>query len=576
MPSTAPAYDAFPSETASISKSLSQQDSQIHRKREDPSKASPNGKFLLSAYISHLWANWKWESAASVLVLATPIIIFATLRPHSGQPLPQWPFKVSINSLLSVYGLVFKAVTGFVLTSCIGQLQWTWFSKTRPLIDMLHYDSATRSADGALGLIWRRRSRQPLTSLGCLILVFVVAVDPFVQQLVRPVDCSVEQSGANSVATLPRANVFVAPYYNYSTNFTYPSAGFSEREQAEREMENLLHEGMYSSTGHPPWRCSTGNCTFPETYGSIGICYSCQDTSTDVTFNAICSDTDSSYASQHPTSVADCPKDSTFTFMTDYTDDKGIVLGTSMDFLGDDVAIVVADADTAMWSESSSSGDPSNTLHFRFLMGATAGTGGRTDWTTSGIDNSTCDSNKSARSWACQGYGAATCSLQPCVQIYNATITAGSLEERLIESSSDTPWGVIYDKDGFPTYLALIDTRCSAKFQAPTISNTTMESRWLPYNFNLSISYEPSIAAKEVHLPDNATMLLENGCLYLVKASDLLSSAEKYLRGTVQATRFVGGDRFENGEVTFEITDMAGFEGPGLIQGHLQLGPHRI
>lgn len=142
------------------------------------------------------------------------MIIFATLYPHGGHPLPQWPFKVSINSLLSVYALVLKASIGFVLTSCIGQLQWTWFSQTRPLTDMLHFDNATRGADGALGLIWRQRFRQPHTALGCTIIILAVTVDPFVQQLVRPVDCSVAVTGDVAAATLPRTNVYGGPDYN--------------------------------------------------------------------------------------------------------------------------------------------------------------------------------------------------------------------------------------------------------------------------------------------------------------------------------------------------------------------------
>ncbi|POS73077.1 hypothetical protein DHEL01_v208520 [Diaporthe helianthi] len=171
--------------------------------------------------------------------------MFATLYPHHGQPLPQWPFKVSTNSLLSVYALVLKAVIAFILASCIGQLQWTWFAETRPLTDMLHFDSATRGADGALGLIWRQRFRQPLTSLGCMILVLSLAVDPFTQQLVRPVDCSVEQREAGAIATLSRVNVLVSQIrvQNLST--------------ITKEVDDVMREAMYSTGEDPRWQCST-------------------------------------------------------------------------------------------------------------------------------------------------------------------------------------------------------------------------------------------------------------------------------------------------------------------------------
>lgn len=571
MPSTTRDYEALPSETTSISQSLSQRDSQLHREKADHPKASPNTKLLRSAYVSHLWVSWKWESAACVLVLATPIIIFATLHPHNGQPLPQWPFKISINSLLSVYALVLKAVIGFVITSCIGQLQWTWFSETRPLADMLHFDSATRGADGALGLIWRQRFRQPSTSLGCLILVLAVAIDPFVQQLVRPVDCSVEQSGGEAIATLPRANVFAWPYYSYLANTT-ESPDPETYENHLKQVEDLLHETMYSRGKSLTWQCSTGNCTFPETYGSIGICYTCQDTSTDVTFNTTCLHTDSSYASHHPTSSVDCPGNWTDTLTSNYTDDKhGIVLGTNMkfpDFF--DHPTIIAHANTTLPSFLD---DPGRSLYFGFLMGATADSGGRADWTTDFTDDSTCDSEESVRNWGCRGYGAATCSLQPCVQIYNATITAGNLEEHLTESSSDTPWGTVHDQHGAGiSYLALLDTHCSAKIQMPTKSDATMESRWLPYNLTIS---------DESPLPEDAVSLLENGCLYISESDSVLDYASQYLRGTVEATA-VGSYSFDmdvgpSVVEKIQVASMSDLKGPELILsiynwGHTDFG----
>lgn len=157
--------------------------------------------------IPRCYTNWKWEFVASLVNLAVPIIIFATLYPFSGKPVPQWPFKISINSLLSIYTLVLKTAIGFILTSCIGQLQWTWFSKARPLTDMLYFDNATRGPAGAVGLVWRQ-FRRPLIVLGCVITVLAAVVDPFVQQLIRPVDCNTEVSDGPAAATLPRTNVF--------------------------------------------------------------------------------------------------------------------------------------------------------------------------------------------------------------------------------------------------------------------------------------------------------------------------------------------------------------------------------
>ncbi|KAI1446928.1 hypothetical protein F5Y02DRAFT_380603 [Annulohypoxylon stygium] len=51
------------------------------------------------------------------------LVTFATLHPHDGRPLPQWPFRISVNTLLSIYSMIIKANVSFIAVSCIGQLQ---------------------------------------------------------------------------------------------------------------------------------------------------------------------------------------------------------------------------------------------------------------------------------------------------------------------------------------------------------------------------------------------------------------------------------------------------------------------
>lgn len=560
MPSTLQAYDALSSSASSTTPTLHQPESQLSCEAVEPSPESPTSHLPSRTCNLRYWKNWEWEFAACLLVLATPIILFATLYPHHGQPLPQWPFKLSINSLISVYTLVLKAAIGVILTSCIGQLQWMWFSETRPLTDMLLFDNATRGADGALGLIWRQRFREPLTALGCVIMVLAVAVDPFVQQLVRPVDCSVEVSDRNAIATLPRANVFERLGYNLDANITDPTRGKFDLGLVDKDIDGALYDAIFSPGQGPPRQCSTGNCTFTDTYGTIGICSSCQDSSADVTITATCSDPDSSYASHHPTSGADCPKNSSFTLDSNFTASEYINLGTRMEIFSVELS------NTPLVAAGDSETTPEGflglrNLLFRFLIGATAGTGGRIDWTTSG--SSRCDSDKPKGSWSCQGYGAATCSLQPCIQIYNASISAGILEENLVESSSDTAWGMIYDNHGMPLYLALIDTRCAAQVQTPSDWSSSMGSRWLPYNFNLSVTldsvYDMDAA---IHLPDDAQTLLESGCLYLMSADIVLLATGVRLEGTIEASALsVSGSWAGDTEV-----DMSDFEGPEMLR----------
>ena len=51
---------------------------------------------------------WWTEIIACVLVLLAIIAIVLTLAIHQNQPLPNWPFGISVNSLVSVFAVILK------------------------------------------------------------------------------------------------------------------------------------------------------------------------------------------------------------------------------------------------------------------------------------------------------------------------------------------------------------------------------------------------------------------------------------------------------------------------------------
>jgi Protein of unknown function (DUF3176) len=59
---------------------------------------------------------WKLEMIFYVLAIIALMAIVATLLPFQGRPLPKWPYHLSINALLSIYIVVFKASILLVLT----------------------------------------------------------------------------------------------------------------------------------------------------------------------------------------------------------------------------------------------------------------------------------------------------------------------------------------------------------------------------------------------------------------------------------------------------------------------------
>lgn len=121
-------------------------------------------------------AVWWLEMLCCLLLIGALLAIVGTLWPFHGKPLPSWPYGLSINTLISVYIVIVKTGMAYVLAQGepgnrsklpailtvpgIGQLKWSWFQRTRPLIDVARYDNASRGGLlGSIDLLWGLRGR---------------------------------------------------------------------------------------------------------------------------------------------------------------------------------------------------------------------------------------------------------------------------------------------------------------------------------------------------------------------------------------------------------------------------------
>ena len=197
---------------------------------------------------NNICKNWWMEIGACVLSLVTLVAVIGTLQPHQGKPLPQWPYHISVNALISIYVLVLKAAILLVTAEGLGQLKWRRLQRDRPLDEFVKYDQATRGPLGALRLLWQLRLRHPLSSTGTLIALVVLAIDPFAQQIIHYSDCSVPMAGFQ--ATIPRTNVYL-PRLAQEGNTT---------EGGSPGLRAAINAGMTSANGVVSPVCLTGNC----------------------------------------------------------------------------------------------------------------------------------------------------------------------------------------------------------------------------------------------------------------------------------------------------------------------------
>lgn len=132
--------------------------------------------------------------------------LVATIAFHQQRPLPQWPYSLTINSVISLFILLHKTCSVVILSQGLSQLKWSWFMVSRPLRDIAIYDEASRGSWGAARLPWLLKHRQIVASLAGCIMIVALALDPLALQLVRYYSC--QRPAAPLRGAFPRTQIF--------------------------------------------------------------------------------------------------------------------------------------------------------------------------------------------------------------------------------------------------------------------------------------------------------------------------------------------------------------------------------
>ncbi|KAI1737044.1 hypothetical protein F4680DRAFT_430115 [Xylaria scruposa] len=247
--------------------------------------------------------GWVAESfGCSLAVIALSAMIIA-LRLHDNRPLTTWPFSISINSFIAVFGVILKAGLTVPLSEGISQLKWKWFEKQRrKLIDLNEFDAASRGPWGSFLFLLSTCPSLPLlypwnlvkfpfdwnadhnpgyfAKFAALLTVLAVAVDPFTQQVVVYTDCP--HISADEYSLVARTN-----HYTTTGSVAIKKARGRSLHYLEDKFYNLdssmavaINTGMVNPPQDIPsliaTDCKSGNCTFG-TLASVGLCRSCED-----------------------------------------------------------------------------------------------------------------------------------------------------------------------------------------------------------------------------------------------------------------------------------------------------------
>ena len=356
----------------------------------------------------------------------------------------------------------------------IGQLKWLWFQENRSLQDIVKYDSATRGPLGSLFLLRTLGFQHPLSSLGGLITILMLAVDPFSQQVIRYHDCNPVLHSHQ--ATIARTNLYIGD----SSNLDGEDIGISIG------LRSAISAGTFSPGTLVTPSCLTGNCSFPEPYSTVAFCGGCTDVTDSIKIEW--SSAEELYQ-EEDTVVLYLP--------------SGAQINSTIDERPTEQCLA-----TMQVFENQAT----------FIFIKSPEDLNRVKGIYSQSRNGTCQSADDL--WGCLGYGAAICTTNPCVRTYNATVAAGEFNETWLAESNDgiADYDHVFGRnveifpDDPPQVLATVDTECISPLERSSLIaagyHLDPNVRWLQYN----LTFEPWLVSNS-SFPSS---LLHHGCLYAI------------------------------------------------------------
>ncbi|PPJ50404.1 hypothetical protein CBER1_06978 [Cercospora berteroae] len=210
---------------------------------------------------------WWFEVLGMVTSVAALLAIFGILFAYSGEPLSAWKAELRPNTIVAVLSTLSKSAMLMVVAQCIGQLKWLYFAqRPHPLQHIEIFDDASRGPLGSAKLLVHVNWTALLASLGAIITLLSLAMDPFVQQVISYDAVTFNDTTAQTFLSTARA---YDTGLSYATSGTIDSDGsasssigfFGERDP---NIAGAIYKGVFGDMYQSTVDCASGNCTWAE------------------------------------------------------------------------------------------------------------------------------------------------------------------------------------------------------------------------------------------------------------------------------------------------------------------------
>lgn len=149
--------------------------------------------------------DWMQEVLCLLACSLSLLGMLLVLGLSKDKPQPTLPFAISLNTVISYLGVIYKAALLGTISSCIGQLKWCWYRNGRGLKHFDVLDSLSRSPLTAFTIFFTFNPYRWIY-LGAFGMLLTAFIDPFLQQTISLTLTPVP----DSAAVIPRAQGYDA------------------------------------------------------------------------------------------------------------------------------------------------------------------------------------------------------------------------------------------------------------------------------------------------------------------------------------------------------------------------------
>jgi hypothetical protein len=132
--------------------------------------------------------RWLLEIISWIFSAVCMTAVIAVLIYLKDDPLSKWSLAEKTGLTLNAYISILSKMAGAALilpvSEALGQLKWSWFQQnSKQMWDFEIFDNASRGPWGSVLLLLRTKGKA-LAALGAMIMLCMMALDPFFQQVV--------------------------------------------------------------------------------------------------------------------------------------------------------------------------------------------------------------------------------------------------------------------------------------------------------------------------------------------------------------------------------------------------------